>query len=63
MKRDHDDKIAELKQKFDAGNKRAWLDAIYVCICSHPEKSVPVWAKAALEQALGNVASLNRLLK
>lgn len=58
MKRDHDAKMAELKRAFDGGRKRAWLDAIYVCICSSPEKPVPEWAKSALRQALFDVMSV-----
>ena len=55
MSRDHAADMADLKRQLDGGKKRAFLDAIYVCVCSHPEKPVPKWAKDALSQALYDV--------
>lgn len=56
MKRDHAAELAELERLFRGGRRRAALDAIYICICSRPQKPVPQWASQALAMGLHEIA-------
>lgn len=56
MRRNHAAEMAALEQEFRRGRKRALIDAIYVCLCAHPEKPVPTWAKRELLNALRDIA-------
>ena len=49
--RDHDADMAELQRRHQAdGDRRAVLDALFVCLCSVPAKPVPDWARWGIPQ-------------
>jgi hypothetical protein len=45
--------LAELERRHKAGDRRAVLDALFVCLCAHPPKPVPDWARRAYRKAYG----------
>ena len=49
--------MAACKARYESGNKRALFDAIFCCIGSYPQKSVPEWAVAAFMEAYGKIIS------
>lgn len=53
--RDHAADMEKLHERHKAGNKRAVLDALFVCLCSYPAKEVPGWARDAFRHAYGEV--------
>lgn len=57
--RDHASEMAKLERLFRAGKERAALDAIYVCVCSRPQKPVPDWAQSALARAMYDITMVN----
>jgi hypothetical protein len=54
-RRDHTAEMAALERRFKTGDKLALVDALFVCICSHPRKEVPQWAERALARARHDV--------
>ena len=52
---DHKADMQELERRHMAGDKRAVLDAIFVCICSWPQKPIPDWTRLAFHDAYGKV--------
>jgi hypothetical protein len=54
--RDHAAEMAYLERQFKGGRKRAVLDVLLICVCSVPQKPVPVWANRALAKAIHDVA-------
>jgi hypothetical protein len=55
MMRDHAAKMEELHRRHRAGDKRAVLDALFVCLAAEPPRPVPDWARRAFEDAYGKV--------
>ena len=53
--RDHAAEMAELHRRHKANDRRAVLDALFVCLCSEPPKPVPDWARRAFRDAYGKV--------
>lgn len=53
--RDHAAEMLKLERLFRGGKQRAALDAIYVCVCSVPQKPVPNWARQALARAMFDI--------
>lgn len=56
MARDHAAEMAAMHRQFKSGKKRKVLDALYLCVCSLPEKPVPDWAKLEFSKAMHDVA-------
>ena len=53
---DHEADMQELKNRHDAGDKRAVLDALLVCLGSFPNmKPIPDWVRLAFIEAYGKI--------
>jgi hypothetical protein len=44
--------MIECERRYVSGEKRALIDAIYMCVCSRPQLPVPTWARIAFAEAM-----------